>query len=279
MEIFVTVLALAFLQIWGARNPLHKDGWFLAWRRKWIASDDGSVSEFKSFLCIFIPLILLVLIFALLLSQSVWLMLPFAVLVLLYSFGRGEFAEIVREYTQACYVEDWASATQRAQRFNVDVETVSEGDWSSLHKHVFDEAGYRGFERMFAVLFWFFLLGPVGAFMYRLVFLQATQNKSDSLAARWLWLIEWPAVRLLGLSFALTGNFSGCVNYLKECLFCRKRSTVSALSPMILGALSVSEELEADCEITRKELSLMAKLYQRTLWFWVACVSLIVIIA
>jgi AmpE protein len=47
---------------------------------------------------------------------------------------------------------------------------------------------------------------------------------------------------------------------------------------MILGALSVSEELEPDCEITRKELSLMAKLYQRTLWFWIAAVSFVVIL-
>jgi len=279
VEIFVTVLALAFLQVWGARNPLHKDTWFFSWRRKFITNDDGVIRELNSFACIVIPLLGLALVFELLLSQSAWLMLPVAVMVLLYSFGRGEFAEIVREYTQACYVEDWASATDRAKRFHVEVESVEQDDWSTLHRHVFDEAGYRGFERMFAVLFWFFILGPVGAFMYRLVFMQAAQNKDDKLAARWLWLIEWPAVRIMGLSFALTGNFSGCFSYWKECLTCAKRSTIAVLSPMILGALSVSEELEPDCDITRKELTLMSKLYQRTLWFWVAAVSFVVILA
>ena len=278
MEIFVTVLALAFLQVWGARNPLHKDTWFFAWREKFFSKDAARISELKSFACIFVPVIVLGLAFELLLAQSPWLMLPVAVIVLLYSFGRGEFAEIVREYTQACYVEDWDSATNRASRFHVEIDSIEKDDWPTLHRHVFDEAGYRGFERMFAVLFWFFLLGPVGALMYRLVFLQVSKDSQDKLAERWLWLLEWPAVRVLGLSFALTGNFSGCITQWRECLVCAKRSTIAILSPMILGALSVSEELEPDCEITRKELSLMAKLYQRTLWFWVAAVSILVIL-
>jgi len=277
VELFVTVLALAFLQVWGARNPLHKDQWFLNWRARFIKSDASEVSEFKSFVSLLVPLVALGLLFELILNHSVWLMLPVAVIVLLYSFGRGEFGEIVREYTQACYVEDWASATSRAERFHVDVDDIKEDDWPTLHRHVFDEAGYRGFERMFAVLFWFFLLGPVGALMYRLVFIQASQNANDKLAARWLWFIEWPAVRVLGLSFALTGNFSGCMSHLKEFVTCVKRTTKGVVSPMILGALSVAEELEPDCEITRKELTLMAKLYQRTLWLWIAIISIFVI--
>ena len=278
MEIFVTVLALAFLQVWGANNPLHKDAWFYSWRSRFLQSEDSPVSEIKSFVCVGLPLLALALVFEWVFGHSAWLMLPVAVVVLLYSFGRGEFAEIVREYTQACYVEDWRSATNRADRFHVDTAAVDEDDWPTLHRRVFDEAGYRGFERMFAVLFWFFLLGPVGAFMYRLVFMQAAVNHEDRLAARWLWLLEWPAVRVLGLSFALTGNFSGCFAHWKECIVCVKRSTRAILTPMILGALSVSEELEPDCEITRKELALLSKLYQRTLWFWLAAVSLIVIL-
>ena len=275
MEIFVTLLALAFLQVWGAKNPLHKDGWFESVFNRVTQSSISLGADLKSFLAIALPLLLAAIFFGVLASKSAWLALPFAVVVLLYSFGRGEFFEIVREYTQACYVEDWNSAVTRAERFHVDTENVEREDWSTLHRHVFDEAGYRGFERLFAVLFWFFILGPVGALMYRLVFLAA--QREDTLAQRWLWLLEWPAVRILGLSFALTGNFSGCFDQLQECLICMKRKTVEVLSPMILGALSVSEELEADCEITRKELTLMSKLYQRTLWFWMGVISVIVI--
>ncbi|WP_370981316.1 histidine kinase [Agaribacterium sp. ZY112] len=277
MEIIVVVLALAFLQVWGARNPLHHDGWFRAWSRFALEKLGGGASpprELYSFLVVFVPLLLFSAVFQLLLWQSPWIVLPVAVLVLLYSLGRGEFFEIVREYTQACYIEDWESACERAQRFQVDVEHLEQDDWSSLHRHVLDQAGYRGFERMFAVLFWFFVLGPVGALMYRLVFIQGEQNPNEKLAARWLWLLEWPAVRLLGLTFALTGNFSGCMEHWRDCVLCARRRTIDILSPMILGALSVRDDLEQSCEVTRKELTLMSKLFQRSLWFWIAAAAL-----
>ncbi len=277
MEILVIIVALAFVQVWGANNPLHKDGWYFglqdrASRLNWFKP------EFRSFVGVAFVLFLFAIVFDLLVAPIAGMQLVVAIIVLLYSLGRGEFAEIVREYTQACYIEDWDSAKVRAARFNVSLDGIRDEDWPQLHRHVFDEAGYRGFERLFAVLFWFFLLGPLGALMYRLVFLQVQRGREeDGIMQRWLWLLEWPAVRLLGLSFALTGNFSGCMGQWKECVLCVRRSTIEALSPMILGALSVSEELEPDCEITRKELSLMSKLYQRTFWFWLGVASLIVI--
>lgn len=276
MEIIVVVLALAFLQVWGARNPLHRDGWFVRWQ-SWLEAKDEGAKEWLSFVAIALPLSLVLIVFELLMRESIWLALPLAVVVLLYSFGRGEFFEIVREYTQACYIEDWESASARAARLNVDLLDIEENDWSGLHQRVFDEAGYRGFERMFAVLFWFFLLGPLGALMYRLVFLQAHGNQKNALAARWLWIIEWPAVRVLGISFALTGNFGGCFARWKETLFCAKRETAIVLSRSIFGALSVEDEMEQTCEVTRKELNLLSTLYQRTLWLWIFVASFVII--
>ena len=277
MEIVVVVLALAFLQVWGSRNPLHKDQWFYG-IHAFLEEKPLPSAELVSFLTVALPLTIVAIVFEVLVSQSVWLALPFAVVVLLYSFGRGEFFEIVREYTQACYVEDWDSASARADRFDVPLADLEEGDWPGLHRHVFDEAGYRGFERMFAVLFWFFVLGPIGALMYRLVILLALKNREDGFTRRWLWILEWPAVRLLGLSFALTGNFSHCIERWRDSVFCAKRSTIAVLSSVILGALSVGDEVEPDCEITRKELTLMSKLYQRTIWFWLAGASVIFIV-
>lgn len=274
MEIFVIILGLAFLQIWGSKNPLHRDGWFDSWRKMVVGSGFIGSQELRSFFVVVVPVAIVSISFILLARQSIWLALPLAVIVLLYSFGRGEFAEIVREYTQACYVEDWESAVSRAKRFDLQTDNIQEGDWPGLHRLVFDEAAYRGFERMFAILFWFFLLGPLGVLMYRLVFLEARHDESNMLAKRWLWILEWPAARMLGLSFALTGNFQGCIHHWKECVLCVKRSTVDVLSPMILGALSVKEDIEPDCEVTRKELTLLSKLYQRTLWFWLAAVSI-----
>jgi AmpE protein len=202
VEIIVIVLALAFLQVWGAHNPLHKDQWFFSWLDR-IQSVRILTTNLRAFFAIALPLILIGVAAVLLYRVSIWLALPLAVIVLLFSLGRGEFSEIVREYTQACYVENWSSAIHRAQKFHVKLDHIAEGDWPSLHHAVFVEAGYRGFERLFAVLFWFLILGPIGALMYRLVFLANQKDSENELVDRWLWLLEWPVARVVGISFAL----------------------------------------------------------------------------
>jgi len=278
MNLFIVVIGILFIQVWGAANPFHRDQWFKAWSDR-VSACDKLPSDARVIVSVGGPLVVLVLLELLLANISQWLLLPLGVVVLLYSFGRGEFGDIVAEYTKACYVEDWESAIERAQRLSVTTENVREGDWSSLHSHVLDEAAYRGFERMFAVLLWFFVLGPVGALLYRLSFIYSRELRSDNdLARRLLWILEWPAARLLGLSFALTGNFVGCFQRWRDCLLCVRRSTIAILSPMVLGALSVDDDLTQTCEVTRKELNLLTGLYTRTLWFWLAAASLLIIL-
>ena len=283
MQLLTIVIALGFLQVWGANNPLHKDQWFRSLVGRLEQSSLGK--KFPHSLSLFAVLsvvIILGLAIYLLTHPSSWLSgisLPISVILLLYSLGRGEFSEIVSEYTKACYIEDWASAIERASPLGVITDDLNENDWSALHERVLDEAGYRGFERMFAVLFWFVLLGPLAAIAYRLVFLFTQEKPSDSLSSRILWAIEWPAVRLLGLSFSFTGNFVGCYNRLRESLFCGKSSTRVVLSRMLLGALSVEDDLTQTCEVTRKELNLVNRLYARTLWFWLGALAVMSVLS
>ena len=235
-------------------------------------------SWFAVIVAVLLPAIALVALEFALNRISVWLMLPVSVVVLLFAVGRGEFKEMVSEYTKACYIKDWQQALARAERLGVDIEGLVEGDWNTLHQHVLDRAGYRGFERVFAVFFWFFILGPAGALLYRLLAIYCQQRASDARAGRALWLLEWPAVRLLGVSFAFTGNFVGCYNRWRECVFCGKRSTVAALSPLILGALAVEENTAQTGPVTRKELVLLYRLYSRTMWFWLVVAALIILL-
>lgn len=278
MDLFVIVLALAFVQIWGAKSPLHRDSWFARWMGSVSQKQAHSHSLIAFMLSLVPPCLVLILVIALLSHITQWLALPIFILILLYSLGRGEFTEIVREYTQACYVEDWPSAIERARPLGIPVDNLVNDDWSTLHRYVLEEASYRGFERMFAVIFWFFFLGPVAAFCYRLTFLFCEKNPENLYSSKFLWAIEWPAVRLLGISFALTGNFVGCFQRWKESLWCEQRTSRNVLSELVFGALTVSDSLNQTCEITRKELGLISKLYTRTLWFWLGMVSIILLL-
>lgn len=284
MSLFIVILAIAFLQVWAGDNPLHRDLWYFQWidrvRQRFI---QWSLPQLTPVISILVPLLGCALALALLRDISSWLVLPFGVIILLYSFGRGEFGEIVNEYTKACYDQDWPSGLERASRLGVNVQGLEVDDWSSLHQQVLHEAAYRGFERMFAVLFWFFLLGPVAALGYRLLFLYNQNAREEGLpepmAAKALWLVEWPAVRVLGLSFSFTGNFVGCYNRWAESVFCVKSPSSQVLGQSVLGALSVDDELTQTCEATRKELSLLNKLFTRTLWFWLAVAALVTLLA
>jgi membrane protein required for beta-lactamase induction len=73
-------------------------------------------------------------------------------------------------------------------------------------------AGCWYLDRLFAVFFWFFFLGPVGAVFYRWVVLynQHPQviNKHLPSAAQWQHALEWLPVRYMGLCACLAGNFT-----------------------------------------------------------------------
>lgn len=278
MELFIVVIAILFVQVWGSENPLHKDDWFFAWLTR-VENHIPSGSSYFLVVGVLLPLVLLALLLWGIAQQSYWPLVPIGVVLMLYSFGRGEFTEIVTEYTQACYKEDWESGVSRAQGLNVDVDGIAENDWDTLHQHVLDEAAYRGFERLFAVLFWFFVMGPMGALAYRLLFLFHEHKRENAAGKKLLWLVEWPAVRVLGLSFAMTGNFVGCISRWRESVLCVTRPTQMTIGQSVLGALSVEDDLTQSCEVTRKELSLMDRLYRRTLWFWLAVGALLIILS
>lgn len=77
------------------------------------------------------------------------------------------------------------------------------------------EAAFRSaMRRWFGVLFWFLVLGPVGAVLYRLSVLAAagpTASRVPSATLRgartWLAVMEWPVAQLMTLALALVGDF------------------------------------------------------------------------
>lgn len=66
-------------------------------------------------------------------------------------------------------------------------------------------------QRIFAVLFWFALLGPVAAVIYRMVALATQANVSKTTEV--LGILDWLPVRFFSLAFALVGNFVKTFSY------------------------------------------------------------------
>lgn len=279
MELLTILLSLAFVHLWDGRNPVQRDDWYRRWlaaleRQDWLANNPVATLV----VAIATPTLVAILVLSILLSISEWLLLPAGVLVLLYSLGRGAFDEPLEFYTSAHVCNNWNLGVQQAAELGVEVSELTADDWARLHELVFRAAVYRGFERFFAVIFWFLLLGPAGALVYRLSWLYRSGAKVTGKVECWLWLLEWPAARVLGVSFAVTGNFVGCFQRWRDCFLCRRRSATEVLVQSAGGALSVDESAAGSDMVSRRALSALLGLYRRTLWLWLGCTGLWVIL-
>ncbi|TXH64815.1 MAG: hypothetical protein E6Q88_14975 [Lysobacteraceae bacterium] len=132
--------------------------------------------------------------------------LLFAVVVLFYVWGPRDLDADVDAVIDA---EDPDGRREAARRLDARMQTHP-GDGGLMVEAVFANA----LRRWFGVLFWFLLLGPVGALLYRLTTLAAegefaqSPNDDASEGARYLlsWL-DWPVAQAMALSLALVGNF------------------------------------------------------------------------
>jgi len=271
MFLLEILLALALLYLWRGDNPLHREEWFQRWVRKCGSWQWLSARPYRlGILVVCVPVLLVALVFMLIPNA---LVLLFASLVLVYCLGRGELGEEILPYNAAYNDLDWDRATRSAARQGVDIETIAISNWPKLHEQMLQAAAYHGFERLFAVIFWFVFLGPVGALLYRLSHAFA-HVQNTNIAHQWLWSMEWIPVRVFGASLAVTGNFVGCVNRWQKHLLSRTSTTGEFLLQSVLGALSVDDELVASCDVTEREVAAIKRLYKRTLWFWLAVMAI-----
>lgn len=246
------VVVLAIIYWLGSARFLHHDGWF-RWLMKRMQELPGTatVAGVPLALSLIIPLSVLVLVF-IVVSETLakpWfgLFILYSV-VLLYSLGRGNIIADVKEYIALATRGDSFAAAQLLDRLrgNSAVAPAADevADWRSLHAEALMIVAYRGFERTFAVLFWFFIAGPFGALLYRLSVLYRDFSEPGSEAARvagkWLWLLESPSVRLMGLTWAFVGNFEACP--LRKNLLDVENSSERVLNEFLRGALGAPTE-------------------------------------
>lgn len=206
MTFLAIMIAVVLLQAWGSADRTQYDGWFTAWQARvsrWNLPAGVSLAA-QVLLPVVLALLLLGLVEPILFGLP-WIAL--AALLLLYSFGRGDFQGAMGRYRGHVYSGDFEAAYLAAcQEFDwADTAAVPD---TPLGVHALIQRAYlyEGLQRWFSVLFYFVLLGPAGALTYRL--LQLSRGGCQSgLVARLLFLLDWVPGRLLAATFTLTGDF------------------------------------------------------------------------
>ncbi|SDB08664.1 AmpE protein [Pseudomonas sp. NFACC23-1] len=134
------------------------------------------------------------------------LALPVHLLVVIYSLGRGDLLAGLGPFRDAWRREDLQAAAHVAKR-DLDIEA---NDGEQLLERVQGHLLWQAYQSFFAVIFWYFVLGPVAALSYRLLALAAEHSQNPGVAERAAQMrhaFDWVPVRLLAASFALVGNF------------------------------------------------------------------------
>lgn len=190
-------------------SALRQFGWYRGWLQ-WLNAQFPEGSFWRGRYGIALALLLPLLVVGLLqlaLDEPLWGLvgLLFDIAVLFVCWGPRDLDVDVAEVLDA---PDPASRRAAAARL------YPPGDAVGMEGGSLVEAVFRsGVRRWFGVLFWFWVLGPFGALLYRLAVLaaesgaellpHATRDGARTLQA----LLEWPVVQLVALSLALVGNF------------------------------------------------------------------------
>ncbi|POA28710.1 MULTISPECIES: regulatory signaling modulator protein AmpE [unclassified Pseudomonas] len=208
MSFLVLLLAVWIEKFSALRHQVQRDGGWLRELAKYEASPKlASRPWLVLALLVLFPVALLG--FLLLVLEPVaygLLALPVHLLVVIYSLGRGDLLGGLGPFRDAWRREDLQAAALVAKR---DLDICADSGEQLLQK-VQAHLLWQAYQSFFAVIFWYFLLGPVAALSYRLLALAAEHGKNPAVVERAAQLrhaFDWLPVRLLAASFALVGNF------------------------------------------------------------------------
>lgn len=283
MTFLAIIIAVLLMQVWGSGGRLQHDEWFQGWK-SWLAPWDLA-GGIKLALLVLLPALLAQFVFDSVkpvLFGLLWIVL--AVILLLYSFGRGDFHALMARYRSQAYSGDFEGAylTARTEFGSNDAadDPVSAHD---VHSMVQRALLYEGFQRWFAVLFYFVLLGPAGVLAYRLLHLCRADFEPE-LTRRCLFLLDWVPARLLAVAFALTGDFVGSRDTLLSALqdvalepsALLHKVACAAIDADVVSPAEDSDDFGPYAAAQNREF---AGLLSRSAVSWIVVLSLLVLLA
>ena len=287
MSFIALVVALLLLQYWGSARPLHNDEWYRVFVEKLAGS--GLPPAFELAVGVLLPAALA---YWVLDASDDWFFGLFAlalvVLLLLFSFGRGDYDAMVTRYRDFCRAANFEGAFLYArQELESECGSDCPEEPEKLHRWMKERIAYVGFERWFAVIFYFALFGAAAAVAYRLLHLYGSFRDDDTqseLQRRVLQVIDWLPSRALVFAFALTGDWVGSREQVAASLQDFAAPADETLVDAAHAALGLKATVfaagiddEALAKVSDAEVRELQGLLTRSAIAWVVVISLLVV--
>lgn len=214
--------------------------------------------------------------------------LAFGVLMLWYCLGPRDLDTDSEAYTAA--IEDGDETRAQIAAGDLLGGAAPPDPWTRT-RAVTDAILSQSNERLFGVVFWYAVLGPLGAALFRLAAVlrdsalnAAEENVGYRLAAlRLFYILGWLPARLIALSYALSGSFEDAMQGMSDFKNSRHGEFVDANAGLLVcagnGALRLDAEglapdeqaPEAHVTLVKAALGLM----WRTLIIWLGVLLLL----
>jgi len=282
LRLLAALIALALLHLMPQLAQWRRNDVF----RRWVAQLGDLAGSGRVVLAL-LPVVLLCWLLWHLLGISplgILLQLLFAVALLLYCFGPREFESDLEAILNA---SDDVRREAAAQALADDGESVA---WQAPALGA--TIAYAALRRRFGVLCWFFLLGPLGALLYRLAQTMARDESvaldSDSRSAATYVAnaLDWLPAQLLTFTLAVVGHWDAVMNAWRHWHSQMTATSWYSSGPGFLGA-AAQADIVTDVDAgdgyavehsdPLHELTRLRRMLLRALLFWLGLVALIVI--
>jgi AmpE protein len=209
MTFIITFIALLIERFFDWSH-LRNWNWYAAYQQK-IAKRCSGISPYFVLAIIILPLLIAVFFIQWALQDVLFGFgeILFQLFIFLYCLGPQNFWADTFACVNALVQGDSQAA---AEKLKTSFGDVKENVNASLHQQLLQQIFIAANRRVFAVIFWFIILGPIGVVLYRTVTLSASDNaKQDSELAKDACSIEsaldWIPIRIFTCLFALSGHF------------------------------------------------------------------------
>ena len=221
------------------------------------------------------------------------LALAFAAVVLVFSFGPRDLIRDVDEYLDAVAEGDEEASRRLAKALAEADLAGSEGRRVlAVEEAVLAQAN----NRMFGVIFWFMVLGPSGAWLFRVADLMRRRAVFETVRLRaeglpnpaYLHAVQsvygalaWMPARLLALSYAMAGSFEDAMSdwrgYYDTCSdkFFHVNDEILACAGR--GAIGGAGDAGQDQGPGTEPVQAAVRLIMRTLLIWMTAISLMTV--
>ncbi|MBX3709041.1 MAG: regulatory signaling modulator protein AmpE [Gammaproteobacteria bacterium] len=212
MTFVVTLIALLIERFFDWSH-LRRWNWYTNYQQR-VAQRFRSQSPYLILIFTIVPLLIMVILMNLLLRNALFGLagLLFQLLIFLYCLGpQNLWAD-----TFACINALTQGNTQlAAEKLKVSFGLVEAGGLAKpLSNQLLNNIFIAANRRVFAIVFWFMVLGPVGAVLYRALTLSAAEFSQQGTAPELVQsarsaeaVLDWVPVRLFTCAFALGGHF------------------------------------------------------------------------